>query len=300
MKSINTYLSNDSNEAARNAIFITGSARSGTSIVGSLIHSMQAVEYAYEPPTLGALLALMDEMKPEVWRAMYETYIYEEILLNSVSGRYINCNSKDFSSIYKVKSLDEITSRLDKQLGRKECKEAAQSSVVAFKLPDMIYSLGQFQLFYPDARIVVVLRKGLEIIASILEKEWFNPEFDRLDLTNPCRIFESYRIPHFVPKEKERYWLGLDEVNRAAYYYILVNEGLADIMGRLEIKYSNLLENPQKEVSTLAEKLGLSFGDKTKDLIAAIKDSGSIRDIGILDKIEPSLREGVEYYSSIS
>src|SRR5512141_1115475 len=86
-----------------NAIFITGSARSGTSLVGSIIHSMDKVEYAYEPPMLVSLFAMINGLPEAQWKFLYETYLYEEILLNSIAGRAINCNVSDYSSIYKVK-----------------------------------------------------------------------------------------------------------------------------------------------------------------------------------------------------
>jgi hypothetical protein len=55
------------------AVCLTSIARSGTTLVGSLIHSMRGVEYSFEPPTLFMLFPLLDQIPAEAWKLLYET-----------------------------------------------------------------------------------------------------------------------------------------------------------------------------------------------------------------------------------
>lgn len=133
------------------AIIITGSARSGTTIVGTLLHSMDKVEYAYEPPMLFSLFALMDKIKEEEWKLLYETYLYEDFFLNSIAGRNINCNKLDDSSIYKVKSIHEIDRRLQSKSTKKNLQFHSSGSVLVYKIPDIVYRVPKLKILLPSA-----------------------------------------------------------------------------------------------------------------------------------------------------
>ena len=118
-----------------NAILISGSARSGTTIMGKVIHSFDGIEYTYEPPLLFSLFPLINQLAEQDWRLLYETYLYEEFMLNSLAGRAINCNRKDDSSIYNVKSESEVASRLQSTLSKNEAEILAKNRTIAYKMP---------------------------------------------------------------------------------------------------------------------------------------------------------------------
>jgi hypothetical protein len=95
-----------------NSILITGSARSGTSIMGKIIHSLKNVEYVFEPPTLVSLFSVIHEMDEKHWSLLFQTYLYEEFLINAIAGRNLNFNTNDDSCIYNTKPRNEIEERL--------------------------------------------------------------------------------------------------------------------------------------------------------------------------------------------
>ena len=100
-------------EKCNNAVLISGSARSGTTILSKILHSFKNVELVYEPPVLFSLFALLPEIEEKQWRLLYETYLYEEFFINALSGRSVNCNRKDDSSIFLVKDKEELDKRLN-------------------------------------------------------------------------------------------------------------------------------------------------------------------------------------------
>jgi hypothetical protein len=282
-----------------NAILITGSARSGTTLVGSLIHSMEKVEYVYEPPLLVSLLTLIENLNESHWRLLYETYLYEEFFLNSIAGRAINCNRVDDSSIFKTKTTQEIELRLCAHVTKGISQQRSIGSVIAFKITDIVYTVPKLKEYYPSLRVLVVLRDAVDTINSLLQKKWFSRETPNSDLIWPFSMHEGVNVPYWVKVGDEVSWITMSELDRAAYYYIRVNENVADIFNRIEIKYSDLIHSPKKEVGRIAEILNLDFGDKTKEIIKRITRTVILRNQSILLGIRSDLRQKVIYYSSL-
>ena len=65
-----------------NAIVLSGSARSGTTITGKILHSFHNVEYLYEPPIIFTLLALRNKIGEDEFKAIYGSYLYDEFFVN--------------------------------------------------------------------------------------------------------------------------------------------------------------------------------------------------------------------------
>lgn len=142
-------MSQTARTAAETAVLVTGSARSGTTIIGALIHTFQNVEYVFEPPALIALFPLIEEMPEHQWKYLYEAYLYEEFLINAVSGRAINTNIDDDSSIYKVKSGQDIAERLSWSWRKADADKIASARRVAYKIET---SFPSWENFFPTYR----------------------------------------------------------------------------------------------------------------------------------------------------
>lgn len=291
-------LSSEATPFCNNAILISGSARSGTTLVGSLIHSMEKVEYAYEPPMLVALLALIKDIDEHSWKLLYEAYLYEEFFLNSIAGRAINCNIKDDSSIYKVKTNQEIELKLRNHSTKTVTQQRSIGSVIAYKIPDIVYVIPKLKEYYPSMRVVAVLRDAVDTINSLMAKKWFSSETQNSDLIWPFTIQNGVNVPYWVKEGDEDAWVAMSELDRAAYYYIRVNENVTDIPNRIEIKYSDLMQNPLREAERIAEVLNLNFGGMTKKIIKGIARTEIPRNKQIISGIRSDLREKVVYYSS--
>ena len=293
-------LSDHAIPAVSKAIMVTGSARSGTTIMGKIIHSLEGVEYAFEPPMMFSLFALSLQIPEESWRLLYETYLYEEFMLNTLAGRAINCNRADDSSIYNVKSAGDINARLGRSLSKADAEELTRYHSVAFKLPDVVPFIPRLIERYPATRVVIMLRGAVETLNSLLKKRWFSYENNRSALIWPFRKHQNVYVPFWVQEEDDELWVGLSELNRAAYYYIRVNEDVDKIKGRIEVKYAQLVAEPRKVVDDLAGLLGLSFGAMTEAIIAQICPTNPARDEDIIERIAPEFREKIKYYSARS
>jgi len=288
-------------DKCNSAIVISGIARSGTTIMGKIIHSFQNVEYAYEPPVLFSLFPLINVLDENQWKLLYETYLYEEFLMGALSGRTLNCNFADDSSIYKIKPEHLIKERLTKSLRKVEGERLAQKSRVAYKMPDVIPYLPRLKAYYPGTPVLIILRKAPYVFNSVLKKGWFNDRsLQKENVLWPNRFKNGFRIPFWVAQEDDEIWCEMDELHRVAYYYIRINQHVKDIPECIIIRYDELIKNPRQTAITLAESLNLSFGEKTEEILKTVKFIIKDRDLEILKKLNPEVRHQVEYYSSIS
>lgn len=283
--------------AVNSAIVISGGARSGTTILGKLIHSLKDVEYAFEPPTLIALFANLDSMPEALWRFLYEVYLSEEFLANALAGRSINTNRADDTSIMMVKARPEIEQRLAHSWGKRSIIRAAAASTIAYKIPNIVPVLGRFHLRYPDSRIIIIKRGFSDTAQSIIKKGWFRNSMSGTSVLWPFRVFNGFRVPYWVAEGDDALWCNLNEVDRCAYYYLRMNFAPPEGENVLYLRYSSLVSQPERTASHLVDWLKLSPGEMTPEVIKSIIPSVKPVEQNIIDEISPRFRSEVKYQS---
>ncbi|MDT8384907.1 MAG: sulfotransferase [Gammaproteobacteria bacterium] len=282
------------------AILISGSARSGTTILGKMLYSFKGVEYAFEPPMLFSLLPLIKILGKDEWKLLYESYLYEDFFIDSIAGRRINCNLADDSSVFNAKSELDVAERLSKSVRKTDLEQNGISRNIAFKMPDITPYIADLQRYYPKTKFVIMKRDAVGTINSLLEKKWFSNERSQMNMVWPFRVHRNFHIPFWVRKEEDEDWVNMSEVDRCAYYYIRVYEGLEKVGGKIEISYNTLLSSPLDVANNFAEELGLEFGEKTLEIVGQIKPTIKKRDPSILHKISKKYREKVICFSDAS
>ena len=287
-------------DKCNNTIIITGAARSGTTILGKIIHSFKNVEYAFEPPILVSLFSLIYVISEQNWKLLYETYLYEDFLLNALAGRNLNCNRVDDSSIYKVKKESEIKNRQSISLSKIEAENSMLSHQIAWKMPDIVPFVPKLKEYYPKTKVIAITRRAPEVIISLVEKKWHTIEtLNKQNLIWPNRFINSIRIPFWVKKEDDILWFEMNELDRCAYHYLRMNEAIKDIPNCKIIKYDELITNPSGTMEKLSKEFQLSWGEKTDEIIRVVKRTKKDRDVKILEKISSPLREKVEHFSDM-
>lgn len=287
-------LDNKIYEKCNNSILITGGARNGTTILGKIFHSFINVEYIYEPPMLFSLFALIDTLCEKDWRLLYETYSYEEFLINAIAGRNLNCNRSDDSSIYNVKTELEIDKRQSRSLSKIEAEKIANKSLIVWKMPDIVPYLSTLIKYYPKVKIILITRNPSDVLNSLLKKEWFSD--DALQNSNqiwPNRLLNNFKIPFWVKNSDESLWLSYNLIDRCAYYYLRMATIIHN-RNSIIISYDNLIQYPDKTISGLANNLHLKYGLKTKDIIKTIKKTNINRDDKIMLKVNEILRNKIQ------
>ena len=281
------------------AILLSGCARSGTTILGKILHSFKNVEYSYEPPLFSSLFPLINDLSEKEWKLLYETYLYDEFLMESISGRNLNFNKFDDSFIGDVKSKQEIKKRMSESVRKIKAEKIAKKSNIAYKIPNIIPFIPKIIKYYPKTRVVITVRQAPAVIKSLLKKNWFSDKALKDDNTvSPTRAYKSTIVPAWVNPKDDSKWNAMDELHRCAYYYIEMNKTMQKISNYYEITYTNLLENPRKVTTDLAKNLKLLFGSKTQSLIKSVDQEKKEPDNSILGGLDAKTKQQVLKYSN--
>lgn len=281
-------------EKAQESILITGSARSGTTIMGKIIHSMKDVEYIFEPPTLVSLFSLINKLEKTDWLLLYQTYLYEDFFNGAISGRNLNFNAEDDSCIYHSKPKEEIEKRLDKSLRKTQIEQLSSNGIIAYKIPDIVPFLAKYIKYIPTGRIIFMQRNPVDTINSLLNKGWFSDfSLNQENRIYPFQIYRNRAIPYWVPQEDFDFWLSLNELDRCGYYYVKSHRPPSKD-NIIVVDYDNLLRDRHAIVSLIAEKLGLDFGELTPTVVESIQQTRPKRDDKILGKL------GSEIFSMVT
>ena len=282
-------------EVCARAVVLSGSARSGTTITGKLLHSMKGVEYIFEPPTLFSLFALAETLSDETWGLLYETYLYEEFLVDALSGRALNCNRADASSIYKVKVAEEINARLEHSLPRERAEELAHRAVPAYKVPDVVPLLDSLIQRYPETRLVLMRRDPVGTFHSLKNKGWFTDHaLSHTNQTWPFAMLGGLKVSLLGGPRRQA---SLRCHGRAPPHRLLLPANDREPSTSLSRACRGLRRTgaiPLGRGRNHGPILGLSFGPKTGKIAGQVARRGGPRDPSILEGLEPAVRQRVK------
>jgi hypothetical protein len=274
-------------------IFISGPARSGTTIVGKIIGSCENIEYSFEPPMLLAILANSNSMDDDLLQYLLEAYLVEDVFASLVSGRGYNTNYQDYSSIISMKTIEFIEKKRKISLRKEEVVSMFGEQILSFKSPSMSLYIKRFKELFADSQVIITHRHPADVIRSILEKGWFS---SRSDISWPFKSCESNRtVPFFVEEEFCEEWNKISEIDKCAYYYLRITEA-RETFDHILVDYQKLTENPKKIISNLMETIGLAEGSKTQDLIKSIKYGRNSLGNGLLRNVSSNFSRIHDYY----
>jgi hypothetical protein len=287
-------INKDYEDVINKGIFISGSARSGTTIIGKLISTLSNVEYFFEP-SLPVPIMLNNGIKNS--KKLLEVYLVENLLIESLSGRNFNFNENDDSCIYNSKTKKEIDEIMSKTHGRKELEEKYLKTVFSMKIPDLIFFLGDLRFLYPKTSYVLMHRNPNDVINSLKRKNWFSSRnLQKINLTPkyPKKIIDNIKIPYWVKQEDENFWINTDEINRCAYYYKRISEEvLENADSSIIINYEEFVKKPNEIFKDVVKLLGLEFGEKTEEILSTVQYQDKHRE-DYLEGLDGELLSAIE------
>lgn len=208
-------------------IFVVGCARSGTTLLEMMLHSHPRIAM---PPETRFLIKLYNE------RANYGDLNIPENRA-AVAAAIVDRKDSKFSDL-----------QLDKEVVRKKLIDgpptigsaagiifreyAAQHGKPRWgdKRPNYIGYIDQLLALFPDAQIVHIIRDGRDCVASLKRMSWWNHPF-------------RYNINK---------WIHAIEAGNAARQKLRADQ-------YFELKYEDLVGNPEKELRSLCQFLGEEF-----------------------------------------
>jgi hypothetical protein len=267
------YLHDDTQRTANRLIFVTGVGRSGTTMLGRIIHSMEGVEYGCEPPMLFTIMQLVRELPEPDFRLLFEACLHEDLLMGQVTARAMNRNPADESCVFTAKTQEEIAARQSRAWTKATSRDVARAARLCVKMPDVASLLVDVQRLYPGMEVVVIHREGNAVINSALKLRWWADDtLEHRDIVWPSRNPAGRSIPWFVEDDRMEWWQSASELERAAYYYVQSLAGLDRISNPIILSYEHMMADPAGTVHGLASRLGLRFGPVTPSLIEGVQE----------------------------
>ena len=281
-------------EVVGKSILITGVARSGTTIMGTLVHTLESVEFIFEPLLLYGLFPLLGEMDPKTWKFLYETYLVEDVLADSLAGRRLNFNRYDISSIREVKSIQDVDARLDSRYRRLDLFREVCNHRVAYKMPDVLPYLSRLLELYPNMSVVVMFREPEAVAESLLDRQWFSGHNRISDTIQGPWISLSPDVPFWTPEKERDSWGQASPLEKSYLYYCWQNEALLalDRKRLCVVDYDRFVDDPVQQFNEVMRYVGGKPGSKTESVLQSVILKREVVRASLGD-IAPELRERV-------
>lgn len=245
--------------------WLTGPARSGTSIIGKILASFKDTEYFYEPDLLVSLFALKKKIRNDHWLILFQTYFYFDLVKNGFNKRRVNLNFNDKGSYYfNYKKKDDLKKIKNFNIFN-DTKNLKKNIIV--KLPgylDQIYSLKKKHKF----KIYYVERDPLSVINSIYKKKWWSDN-KKSNILLVKKDGKTY--PDWLKNRDYKFWNSLNEFERSALYIVYLKRSLKNKKNIEILNYDQLTKNPKEFVSNLKKITKLKPTEKTFQIIKTIK-----------------------------
>ncbi len=255
----------------KNTLVITGAPRSGTSLLGKLVSTLEGIEYHFEPPMVWALSGLlsMKAISPAAASILLQLYLHEDLFVESVHGRKANLRPGDDSLVLNSIGWPELLSRWQGIRNRNDSLRYIEDRKLrlAFKMPSVIDAIPFMQTALPESKFIIIMRDGRDFASSIIKKGWLSND-GLSDNYWPYKEIDGEKIPHLVEDFMAKKWVQMSEVTRACYLWRRDAEftlqikdlGLGDRL--LIVSYEDLRRQPDQ----IMEKIAGFLATKTTDL----------------------------------
>ena len=247
-------------------IIITGAGRSGTTILGKIVGSMEPAYYLFEPTIMKAML-LQDLDDTAMLMTLLEDYWAPKI-----QGRACNNNINDDSWDGHYYEMPYVWH----SMMRNELLTKVSESKLVIKLTDIQPSLYDIRRLFPGVKIVHIIRNGNDVISSAVKRRWFTDNYmkhDFLDVT-------YWGVPWMIDEEVEAIvWKNWNPETRAACMWrTCVETGLFESDHMITIRYEDLIAG-NMDVNSLANDLGLTPTSLTWKHMESVGKRGLHKDI---------------------
>lgn len=254
-------------------VIVTGVGRSGTTILGKIIGSMEPAYYLFEP----AIMKLLTPMgTPQVLRAI----LFEDYFLNEVHGRG-NANERDWSWQCNHYSVDDIMERRATLRRRSDAMLLIEAEKPFFiiKNPEFQRLFRTVERAFPGVRFVNLIRDGLAVVSSAMERGWYTDDFCNMAMVE--WMMEGEVNQPFYADAVPDDWAKWNPETRAACVWrslmTLGDEYARSVSNTsssriIQFKYEVFCETPQPYIDDISNWLGLDQTALTAKHIASIKE----------------------------
>lgn len=225
-------------------IIITGTGRSGTTILGRLIATMRPTAYVFEP----ALLRF--GFNEETLAVLFEDYIVPQ-----VCGR-VNPNPYDWTFWENTWCESELADRQRNVRRRSDALQwiEANRPLFVIKEPEFQHLMPDARKAIPGVRFIHLIRKGLEVVGASMRRGWFTGDYQPIDY-----VHKETGTPIYADPVARAYWEDWNAATRAAHVWRTTTDMGIDYCGDGDwaLHYNDMWACPELVVSNLRSQYGL-------------------------------------------
>lgn len=251
-------------------VIITGVGRSGTTILGKVIGSMQPCFYLFEP-------ALLKYLSSFPYSEVFTKILFEDYFLPLIHGRG-NLNVNEWSYMGNYEPVQKINDR-QKRLQRRS------DAIYYVKLnnPLWVIKSNEFQhlmsfarVHFHNPRYIHIIRNGYDVVRSAVSRGWYTDDYCNNDIVENTYGGFAVRVPHFVSDHKDREkWAFWNAATRAACAWRhLTVQGMKYKKkcpeSVIQFRYEDFCRQPLKFSSYLSTKLNLAQTELTMHHIKTV------------------------------
>jgi hypothetical protein len=257
-------------------LWVTGSPRSGTTVIGNLIASLKNTEYFYEPGMFSAILPMLKKINTKLFIFLFESYFYLELIKNGLNKRNINLNSSDESFYLNFKNKKDLNLRKSFDVHNNNKQKIPN---IIIKTPNFLKEIMYLKKNY-NFNVIFVDRKPLEVINSLVQKKWWSKNLNR----NLIIIeYKKRYYPYWLKKNKYKFWHSLNEYEKCAMQIIYEKKTLKKNKKIFVVRYTDLVNDPKKFIINIAKKYNMQLSKKTLSLLKKVKKNKK-KDLSFIEK----------------
>ena len=257
-----------------NVLIISGVGRSGTTILGKLIGSMENTIYLFEPAIMKYFPMLWhkeinEDNSPKSYpggflEQMFLGTLFEDYILPIVQGRSLNTNPSDWTYYQNHITEKELKNRW--KLSRRE--QAVEwfeknNPKIVIKTNEAQHLFFIFENLFYGCKFIHIIRNGLDTIADSLDRGWFKSDY-------PAIEFATGSVPLYVDKQARRYWQDQNPVTKAACTWRCLVD-IEDKENIWQFKYEDFCQNPKGYIEKAALKYFMKETEITERHIESVK-----------------------------
>jgi len=245
-----------------NTILITGVGRSGTTILGKIIGSMNTALYLFEP----AIMKYLDDVEPEIFRGI----LFEDYFLPIVQGRG-NMSYEDDSWVGHYLDTEKMHSwyLCGEFKSRADAKKLTIENETKYviKTNEAHHAIPFYREMFPGLTVVKIKRDKEATVKSMMKKGWYTDSHMK-SIVDYVNI--AYDCPYYIFEEHSEKWAHMTHKERCCSVYESLER--AATQTDIDIEYEKLLAEPKRTAEFLAERLNLAITDKTISHIESVKN----------------------------
>lgn len=236
-------------------IIITGAGRSGTTILGKIIGSMEPCYYLFEPSIM--------KFGGYDFKNLRAT-IFEDYWILQIQGRNWNWNEHDDS--YWRNYLDGYI-----DTDRFRAIEETRNSKLCIKVTECQQRIGFYDILFPELKAIHIYRDGNDVVDSMVKRGWYSDKYMRMGYLDHLQNGYPWFLTHISGKK----WNEYNQYTRCAAVWRSTTETGVD-SDMVQIRYENLAGY---NFDALASDLGLKISKLTRKHIGSIRKPSKHPDI---------------------